>query len=208
MIFRNRQDAAERLLRRLESYRLVCPLVLAIPRGAVPMGRVLAQGLKADLDVVFVRKIGAPGNEEYAVGSVSEYGDVYVGEGAERLGLDEKYLRTTADHELKTIARRRSLYTPRSQPLDPKARVVIIIDDGLATGSTMISAVRAVKSRHPAKIIVAVPVASRGALELLEAEGVEVVALSVPDDFYSVGQFYEDFSQVDDDEVRRALRAA
>lgn len=205
MIFKDRQEAAKRLSEKLSKYAGKNTLVLAIPRGAVPMARTVADDLRAELDVVLVRKIGAPDNPEYAVGSISEFGDVYLSDAASLLGISQAYLNQTAADELRAIGQRRRLYTPHRHPANPKGRTVVVIDDGLATGATMISAVRSLRAKGAAKIVVAVPVAARDAYKRVRSEADEVIAVHLPEEFYSVSMFYEDFSQVSDDEVIAVL---
>jgi len=207
MMFRDRNDAARRLAEALEQYRGQNPLVLAIPRGAVPMARIIADELGGDLDVVLVRKLRAPGNPEFALGSVDETGWTYLGEYAAREGGNAQYLEAEKEHQLEVMRERRASYTPIRPPLDPAGRTVIVVDDGLATGSTMIAALHALRARSPKKLICAVPVAPPDTLEKVESYADEVVCLSAPAMFYAVGQFYQSFPQVSDGEVIALLRA-
>jgi putative phosphoribosyl transferase len=207
MVYRDRIDAAERLAGALREWRDAHPLVLAIPRGAVPMARLIAQRLSGDLDVVLTRKLHAPGNPEYAIGAVDESGWTYVGEYAEAAGATRDYIRTQVDAERATMKRRRAAYTPARPPIDPADRVVIVVDDGLATGATMIAALHAVRARGPRQLVCAVPVASPDAVERVRAWCDDVVCPHVAADFYAVGQFYLHFPQVSDDEVVALLQA-
>jgi putative phosphoribosyl transferase len=208
MFFKNRIDAAKQLAEALAEYRGKNPLVLAIPRGAVPMGAIIAEELGGEMDVVLVRKLRAPGNPEFAIGSVDESGWVYLADYAKDVGADEDYLRHEVAAQLETMKRRRAQYTPVRPALDPAGRTVIIIDDGLATGSTMIAALHALRAKKPAELICAVPVAPPDTLEKIRGSADKVVCLSAPFDFRAVGQFYMDFQQVEDEEVVATLAAA
>jgi predicted phosphoribosyltransferase len=207
MIFRDRIDAAERLADALSSYRGTRPLVLAVPRGAVPMGRVIAQRLGGELDVVLVRKLRAPFSPEFAVGAIDETGWAYIAPHARQAGADEEYLQAEKAEQMATLRRRRAQYTPARPPIDPAGRVVIVVDDGLATGATMIAALHAVRARGPSKLVCAVPVAAQDSLAAVQPYADEVVCLDAPWDFGAVGRFYRDFAQVEDDEVIALLRA-
>ena len=208
MIFRDRADAAERLAAALAHLKGKNPLVLAIPRGAVPMGHVLAERLGGELDVVLVRKLAAPGSPEFAVGAVDETGWTYVAPHAAQAGADTGYLARERDAQLAVLRSRRAAYTPARPPLDPAGRVAIVIDDGLATGATMIAALHAVRARDPARLICAVPVAAPESLETVRPYADEVVCLATPANFYAVGAHYMRFGQVSDDEVVATLAQA
>jgi putative phosphoribosyl transferase len=206
MYFDDRNDAARQLADALRKYRGRNPLVLAIPRGAVPMGRIVADALEGELDVVLVKKLTAPSSGELAVGSVDESGWTYVADYARDMGVDDEYLEEEKRVQLDVLKRRRTLYTPWRRPIDPAGRVVIVIDDGLATGATMIAALHAVRSRKPATLVCAVPVASPDSLARVESLADEIVCLETPIGFHAVGQFYLAFDQVSDDTVTRILR--
>lgn len=208
MMFSDRLDAAARLCKALHAWQGRHPLVLAIPRGALPMGKLIAQQLDGELDVVLVRKLRAPGSPEFAIGSIDESGWAYIAPHARSAGADEAYIDEEKRLQLAVLKDRRARYTPGRGAIDAAGRVAIIVDDGLATGSTMIAALHAVRSRNPATLVCAVPVASPDSLELVRPLADEVVCLHAPDDFYAVGQFYRTFGQVEDEEAIRLLAAA
>jgi predicted phosphoribosyltransferase len=208
MVFANRHQAAKLLAAQLAVYKGQHPLILAIPRGAVPMGLQLARALEGDLDVVLVRKLRAPFNPEFAIGSIDESGWTYVADYAESAGGTAAYLEQEKKAQLDTIRKRRAQYTPLRAPIDPAGRIVIVVDDGLATGATMISALHALRDKKPAKLICAVPVAPSDTLEKIRGYADEVVCLEAPMFFQAVGQFYADFPQIDDSEVEAILRQA
>lgn len=208
MLFANRHQAADRLAAALAAYKGKHPLILAIPRGAVPMGLRLAQALGGELDVVLVRKLRAPFNPEFALGSIDESGWSYIADYAESAGGTPAYLEQETKAQLDTIKKRRAQYTPLRPPIDPAGRTVIVVDDGLATGATMISALHALRAQKPARLVCAVPVAPPDTLEKIRGYADEVVCLQTPAFFQAIGQFYADFPQVDDEEVIEILRQA
>lgn len=208
MLFHDRIEAGHRLAKALQAYQGRSPLILAIPRGAVPMGRALADDLQGELDVVMVRKIGAPYNPEFALGAVDEGGWVYHNPWAGSDPATLEYIESESKVQLDVLRRRRARYTPGREPVNPAGRVVIVVDDGLATGSTMIAALHSLRGRHPARLICAVPVAPPDVVEKIGAYADEVVCLHTPEEFQAVGPFYRHFDQVEDDQVIAVLGAS
>ena len=207
-MFYDREEAALKLAEKLKDYRDKNPLILAIPRGSVFMAKIIAEKLDGDYDVVLVRKLRAPLYGELAIGSIDESGWTYVADHAESVGADSEYIEAERQIQLDTIYKRRALYTPAHPPINPAGRIVIVIDDGLATGSTMISALHGLRNKNPAKLICAVPVAPPDTLKKIAGLADEVVCLTAPDNFQAVGQFYQYFPQVDDDEVIDILQSS
>lgn len=209
-LFRDRVEAGRILLQRLDAVVAgLDPLVLALPRGGVPVGFQVAHGLHADLDVFLVRKLGAPGQEELAVGAVASGGVRVLNEPLIRqLGISPAVIDRITAREQRSIEDRERLYREGRPALPIENRTVILVDDGLATGASMLAAVRAVRAQRPQRIIVAVPVASRDACAEFAQQVDEVICAETPEPFYAVGAWYEDFSQTSDDEVRELLERA
>lgn len=207
MVFQNRAEAAQLLARRLEKYRGQHPLVLAIPRGAVPMGKMIADALEGDLDVVLVRKLRARYNPELAIGSIDEAGEVYLDREL-RDSWDEEYLKEETQTQQTTLRLRREQYQSAGAPIDPAGRIAIVLDDGVATGATMIAALRAVRAKKPRTLIAATAVASREALGVLRHEADEVICLEAPAVLYAIGYHFHDFASVSDDDAVAALQEA
>jgi putative phosphoribosyl transferase len=206
-MFRDRADAARQLAERLKGRKFRDPLVLAIPRGGVVTGAVLARELNAELDVVLARKLRAPDNPEVAVGAVCEGGEVFLGRYAQEwLGPLGDYLEQERWHQMGVIEQRGRLFRGVRPPAPVEGRSVIVTDDGIATGSTMIAALKALRARGPFELIVAVPVAPPDRLEELRAWCDEVVCLHAPATFWAIGQFYDDFTQVGDRQAVELLR--
>ncbi len=208
-MFRNRAEAASLLARRLKGRPLVDPLVLAIPRGGVVTGAVLARELGAELDVVLSRKLRAPDQPELAIGAVAEDGQVYLNESlAAYPGVSPEYLADQRAYELREVQRRKAVFRGVRSKAPVEGRSVIVTDDGIATGSTMIAALEVVRASNPHEVIVAVPVAPRHRLEEITQRCNEFICLLTPRDFWAIGQFYEDFAPVEDDEVLALLWAS
>jgi putative phosphoribosyl transferase len=181
-------------------------LVLGLARGGVPVGWEVASSLRAPLDVFLVRKLGVPQWQELAMGALATGGGVVLNDSLVRnLGISDEQLRTAIDHETEELQRRESAYRGGRAPVDVAGRTVILVDDGVATGASMLAAVRAVRAANPAHIVVAVPVGPESACRQLAAEADDVVCATMPAGFEAVGQVFEDFHQVTDDEVRELL---
>jgi putative phosphoribosyl transferase len=208
--FRDRHEAGRRLAARLSHY-VGRPdvLVLALPRGGVPVGFEVARMLNAPMDVFLVRKLGVPGQEELAMGAVASGGTHVLNEEViDKLRIPSSVIEAVLATERQELMRRESTYrSDRPLPI-VGGRVVILVDDGLATGATMRAAAAALRQQSPARLVVAVPTAARETCEALEAEVDEIVCAMTPDPFYAVGLWYEDFAQTSDDEVRDLLARA
>lgn len=204
-MFKDRVEAAQLLLPRLQALHLQQPQVLAIARGAAPMGHWLAQALHCPWDVLLVRKISAPGFAELAIGAVDESGWTWVAPQAERWGGDAAWIEAEKQRQLALMRERRARYSPGQTPPQVQGRSVVVVDDGLATGATMTAALHAVRAQHPARLVCAVPVASTEALAQVRPLCDELVCLQMPPGFEAVGQFYARFDQVSDDEVMALL---
>jgi putative phosphoribosyl transferase len=205
-MFRDRLDAARRLAELLQRYRGARPLVLGIPRGAAPMARLIAAELEGDLDVVLVHKIGAPHQEELAVGAVDDSGHAVILSHAFDTGAGREYLAEEIAKQLGILQARRAAYGAARAPIDPAGRTVIVVDDGVATGATMEAAIRVLRSRGAARVIVAAGVIPRDTAERLRLLADEVVAAAEPIYMGSVGEFFQEFTQLTDEEVVRALQ--
>ena len=210
MRFRNRSDAGRFLAEKLKAYAdQPDALVLALPRGGVPVAYEVAMALKAPLDVFLVRKLGVPGHEELAMGAIASGGVCVLNEGVVNyLHIPAEVIDHVAAAEQQELERRERLYRGDRPPLDVRGRTVILIDDGLATGSTMRAAATALRAQQPARLVVAVPVAAAETCNEFRAEVDEIICASTPEPFYAVGLWYEDFSQTSDDEVRELLARA
>jgi predicted phosphoribosyltransferase len=205
--FADRRDAGRRLVERLSALAGESPVVVALPRGGVPVAREIADALGAPLEILPVRKLGAPINPEYGIGAVAEDGTTVIDpEAAAMLGVRDGDLEAIVAEEVAELRRRVETYRGDRPPLDLRGRTVIVVDDGIATGVTDTAALRAVRRQAPRRVVLAVPVCSPDALQRLREEADEVVCLRVPRLLRGVGQFYRDFSEVTDEEVLHDLR--
>lgn len=205
--FEGRRDAGSRLAHRLIALKIADPVVVALPRGGVPVAEEIARAFGAPLEILGVRKLGSPANPEYGIGAIAEDGTRVVDpEAAAVLGISNGELDAVAARERAEIERQLRTYRGRRRPLDLQGRTVLIVDDGAATGLTDLAAVHAIRRRKPGWIVLALPVCSPSALELLRGEADQVLCLRAPVGFRGVSGSYSDFSQVSDREVIDALR--
>lgn len=210
MIFRSRQEAGQRLASRLGKYaNREDVIVLGVPRGGVPIAFEVATVLNLPLDVFVLRKLGVPGHEELGFGAIGSGGVRALDKAMIRaLQIPDLDIELVTRAERKELERRERTYRGGQPPLDVQGKTVILVDDGIATGSSLTVGVHALRQMHPASIVVAVPVAPRATLDRLQRDIDELVCVEVPEPFYGVGQFYVDFSQVSDEEVIELLEAA
>jgi predicted phosphoribosyltransferase len=208
--FRHRAEAGRRLAEKLDRYAgRPDVLVLALPRGGVPVAYEVAMALNAPLDVYLVRKLGVPGHEELAMGAIATGGvRVLVPEVMQEAGVSEAAVERVAAHEQRELERRERVFRGDRPPIDVCGRTVILVDDGLATGATMRAAIAALRMQGPTRVVVAVPTAAPTTCEAMRAEVDEVVCALTPEPFYAVGLWYDDFAQTTDDEVRALLERA
>lgn len=203
--FRDRYDAGHRLAPLLEKYRDDKPVILALPRGGVPVAYPIASALNAPLDVLVARKLGAPGHPELGIGAVAP-GAIFLDQNAiGLLRVPEGHIAATRARETTELERRERLYRGSRPPLDLEGRTVILIDDGLATGVTALAAIASVRTHRPRRVVFAAPVCAPGSMETLRAEADAVICLACPANFMAVGQWYADFSPTSDAEVLSCL---
>lgn len=208
--FTNRREAGRLLAQEILKLGLENPVIMALPRGGVPLGYEVAQALRAPLDILMVRKIGAPGNEEYGIGALVDGASpqIIIDHNAARAaGADDVYIEREVARQLAEIERRRTLYRT-GPPIAVKDRVVVVVDDGIATGGTVHVALQALAQSGVRSIILAVAVAPASTLNMLSSKCDQIVCLLTPEPFFAVGAHYSDFSQTDDEEVVRLLSEA
>ncbi len=201
--YRNRSEAAQQIINALSSNDWYRPVVLAIPRGAVPMAEIIANTLNASLDVILVHKLRAPGNPEYAIGAIDEHGHISIDPSFGRL-RHTPVIEAEIEQQREVLARRRERYAIPPAPLD--GRDIIIVDDGAATGATMKAAIKAARARNPRSITVALGVASPETVKMLRALSDQVVCPLQPDNLMAISQFYVDFPQISDEQVESILK--
>lgn len=206
LMFEDRAEAAKQLAEKLKHLKKEEPVILAIPRGGVVTGDVIARELDAKLDVVVPRKIGAPYNPELAIGAVMHDGTYFLNRDViDALNVEDRYIKVEIDAQLEEIERRLMLFRG-SKEYELEGKTVVLVDDGIATGATVLAAVAWIKKQRPRKLVIAAPVAPASAIERLQEMADEVVVISSPVFFGAVGEFYQDFVQVSDDEVQKIMR--
>lgn len=208
MIFKNREEAGHLLANKLAQYKAQNPLVLAVPRGAIKMAAIIQESLMGELGVILVRKIGSPDNEEFAIGSIGLSGIIQRQPYFKKLGIDNAYIETEGKRQLNIIKERFKNYGLNEKDYQNlyRDRIVIIIDDGIATGATMLAAIAEVRTQKPKKIIVAVAVSSKEAIKAIKKEVDEFIAVHIPNEFHSVSEFYQSFPQISDETVINILK--
>jgi putative phosphoribosyl transferase len=202
MYFIDRYDAAMQLALLLEKYKDQEGVILAVPRGGVPIGYYLAKHLNFSLDLLMTKKIGHPLNEEYAIGAVG-LEDIII---EVRENIPESYLQNETTRIREQLKERYLRFMERNEPMDIKGKTVIVVDDGIATGRTILATIKMLRSKQPRKLVVAVPVASAQAAARIKEEVDDFICLHIPSEFYGVGRFYHDFSEVSDEQVAILLK--
>jgi predicted phosphoribosyltransferase len=205
MRFKNREEAGRLLAQRLQPYRGQHPLVLGVPRGGMPIARVIADELGGDMDVVLVRKLRSPRHLDQTLGAVDEQGNVYTFSDRVRFTVEE--LARELHERTEQIRRQRWRYSSVAAPIPIRGRIVIVVDDGVATGSTLVSAIRAIRGHRPRRVVAAVPISAAEALRTIKAHADEVICLHTPRLFRSIEHGYDHFEEVTDETVMGLLRA-
>ena len=210
MIFRDRTEAGQILASKLTKYvNQVDTVILALPRGGVPVAYEIGKELGLPIDIFVVRKLGVPGHEELAMGAIASGGVRHINRDVvDQLRIESETIDVASRREQKEIERRERLYRGQRPPVDVRNKTVILVDDGLATGSTMRAAIAALRQHRPARIVVAVPTAAPQTCSEIADEVDEIICAATPETFYAVGQWYQEFSQTTDDEVRELLARA
>jgi predicted phosphoribosyltransferase len=209
MRFRDRHDAGRHLAAKLRRYAGREVIVLALPRGGVPVGYEVARALDAPLDVFLVRKLGLPGHEELAIGAIASGGvRVHNQDAIRAFGVSQEEIDQVAARERQELTRRERAYRDDRPPPDLRDRIVILVDDGLATGASMAAAAAAVRKLGPGRVVIAVPVGAADTCRAMRSVADEVVCALTPEPFFAVGAWYEDFEQTSDEEVSELLRKA
>src|SRR5947208_1699462 len=210
MIFRDRTEAGQVLASKLTKYlNQVDTVILALPRGGVPVAYEIGKELGLPVDIFVVRKLGVPGHEELAMGAIASGGVRHINRDVvDQVRIDSETIDVASRREQKEIERREQLYRGQRSPVDVRNKTVIVVDDGLATGSTMHAAIAALRQHRPARIVVAVPAASPQTCSEIADEVDEIICAATPETFYAVGQWYQEFSQTTDEEVRDLLARA
>ena len=210
MIFRDRTEAGQVLASKLTKYlNQVNTVILALPRGGVPVAYEIGKELGLPVDIFVVRKLGVPGHEELAMGAIASGGVRHINRDVvDQLRIDSETIDVASRREQKEIERREQLYRGQRLPVDVRNKTVILVDDGLATGSTMRAAIAALRQHRPARIVVAVPAAAPQTCSEIADEVDEIICAATPEPFYAVGQWYQEFSQTTDEEVRDLLARA
>ena len=207
MVFKDRKQAGEQLAQKLVKYKGKKIIVLAIPRGGVVVGKEVAQALGCPLDVIVTRKIGAPGNPEFAIGAIGPNDQIFLNqEVIKRFKIPKEYINAEVGRQGIEMERRERVYRAGRQPLGLEGKIVILVDDGIATGADARVAIKSIRCQKPKKLILAVPVGPKETVKALEEEVDELVCLATPEIFYAVGQFYQEFGQTSDEEVVEILQ--
>jgi putative phosphoribosyl transferase len=203
MLFKDRTDAGKQLAKKLSKFKNIKDaLILALPRGGVIVGFEVSKKLKLPLDLVVPRKISAPFNNEYAIGAITESGEgIFNQQALKYLQITDSYLRKKVAQEQKEAQRRIKLYRGNIEPLMLKNKIIILIDDGIATGLTMLAAIKSIVTQKPLKIIVAIPVIAKDTIKAIEKEVTGLIYIQAPNNFNAVGEFYQQFNQTTDQEV-------